>query len=111
MHSGNRIRLFTVRLALQQRGLDSLADRLHSALGARCQQQADQLARLALRLAAVDPHQVLSRGYAWLTDGSGRPVSHAAGLQAGVQLGAQWADGSAAVQVLSVALGPPGQPD
>ncbi len=98
-------------LALQQRGLDSLADRLRSGLGARCQQQADQLARLALRLAAVDPHQVLSRGYAWLTDGSGRPVTHAAGLQSGVHLGAQWADGSAAVQVLSVSLGPPAQPD
>ena len=98
-------------LEAQQRGLDGLADRLRSAVGARCQQQADQLARLALRLAAVDPHQVLSRGYAWLTDGNGRPVTHAAGLQAGVQLGAQWADGSAAVQVLSVSLGPPGTTD
>jgi exodeoxyribonuclease VII large subunit len=98
-------------LERQQRGLDGLAERLRSALAARCQQQADQLARLALRLAAVDPHQVLSRGYAWLTDGRGRPVTHAVGLQAGVQLGAQWADGSAAVQVLSVALGPPSQPD
>ena len=98
-------------LQAQQRGLDGLADRLRSAVGARCQQQADQLARLALRLAAADPHQVLSRGYAWLTDGSGRPVTHAAGLQAGAQLGAQWADGSAAVQVLSVSLGPPGPSD
>ena len=95
-------------LASQQRGLDSLADRLRSAAGARCQQQTDQLARLTLRLAALDPHQVLARGYAWLTDGSGRPVTHAAGLQAGAQLGAQWADGSAAVQVLSVSFGPPG---
>jgi len=92
-------------LEAQQRGLDSLADRLRSGSGASCQQQADQLARLALRLAAVDPHQVLARGYAWLTDGKGRPVTQAAGLQAGAQLAAQWADGSAEVQVLSVSPG------
>jgi exodeoxyribonuclease VII large subunit len=58
-----------------------------------------------LRLAAADPHQVLSRGYAWLADGTGRPVTRSAGLQVGTELTAQWADGRAAVQVLGVTPG------
>jgi exodeoxyribonuclease VII large subunit len=63
------------------------------------------LEHLALRLAAADPHRVLSRGYAWLTDGEGRAVTQAEGLQAGVALTAQWSDGQAQVQVQQVTLG------
>ena len=93
-------------LALRQRRLDDLAQRLQAAGRAQCQRQGEVLARLALRLAANDPHQVLARGYAWLADGRGRPVTQAAGLQPGTELSAQWADGRAAVQVLSVTPGP-----
>ena len=89
-----------------QRRLDELALRLHQAGRQQCQRRGEQLARLQLRLAANDPHQVLSRGYAWLADGQGRPVTRAAGLQPGSELSAQWADGRAAVQVLGVSLGP-----
>jgi exodeoxyribonuclease VII large subunit len=92
----------------QRRRLDTLALRMQAGQRLQRQSQADQLARLALRLAAVDPHQVLARGYAWLADGSGRPVTRSAGLQPGMVLGAQWADGRAAVQVLDVT---PGAPD
>ncbi|MDO9286261.1 MAG: exodeoxyribonuclease VII large subunit [Aquabacterium sp.] len=93
-------------LAQRQRRLDELGQRLHAAGRAQCQRQGEVLARLALRLAANDPHQVLARGYAWLADGRGRPVTQAAGLQPGTELSAQWADGRAAVQVLSVTPGP-----
>jgi exodeoxyribonuclease VII large subunit len=76
--------------------------------------QGERLARLALRLAANDPQQVLSRGYAWLADGQGRPVTRAAGLAVGSTLAAQWADGRAEVQVLDVqadaAVKPPPRP-
>jgi len=95
----------TQALAGRQRRLDELAPRLRAAVGLRLRDEHERLARLALRLAANDPHQVLARGYAWLADGSGRPVTQAAGLQAGVELSAQWADGRAAVQVLSVTPG------
>lgn len=98
-------------LAQGQRRLDELGSRLHTAGRSACQRHDDRLARLALRLAASDPHQVLSRGYAWLADASGRPVTRAAGLMPGAQLGAQWADGRAAVQVLGVELGPAGGAD
>ena len=90
-----------------QRRLEELDLRLRIALHTQCHQADEQLVRLALRLAAVDPHQVLARGYAWLTDGSNRPVTQAAGLQAGARLSAIWADGRAAVEVLSVTPGPP----
>lgn len=93
-------------LARARRTLAQLAPRLAQAAQAQCHRQDEQLARLALRLAAADPHQVLARGYAWLTDAGGRAVTQAAGLQPGVQLAAQWADGRASVSVLDVALGP-----
>lgn len=92
-------------LLSRQRRLDDLARRLTAAQQQQRQRRADALDRLALRLAAADPHQVLSRGYAWLADAGGVPVTRAAGLQAGAELTAQWADGRAAVQVLSVTAG------
>jgi len=93
-------------LVARTRRLDDLVLRLRHAQQQQRAQQAERLARLALRLAANDPHQVLARGYAWLADGSGRPVTQVAGLQPGVQLSAQWADGRAEVQVLAVSTGP-----
>lgn len=95
-------------LQLRRRRLDDLAQRLRTSSRQQVQAQGERLARLALRLAANDPRQVLSRGYAWLTDGSGRPVTQAAGLAVGSTLAAQWADGSAQVQVLAVQAGAPG---
>ena len=91
-------------LDAQQRRLDDLAQRLRAGQRLQRQQQADRLARLAGLLAAVDPHQVLARGYAWLADGSGRAVTQAAGLQPGMVLSAQWIDGRAAVEVRDVTL-------
>ena len=88
-----------------QRRQGDLALRLGAAQRQQRQRQAEQLARMALRLAANDPQRVLARGYAWLADGSGRPVTQAAGLLPGARLNAQWADGRAAVQVLHVTPG------
>ena len=85
------------------RALDDLAGRLQRALERQRERQADRLSRLGLRLDAVDPQHVLSRGYAWLADAQGRPVTRAAGLTPGDRLAAQWADGRAVVQVLDVA--------
>ena len=89
---------------LQTRRVDDLAVRLGQALRQQRQAHGDRLAQLAWRLAANDPHRVLSQGYAWLTDSTGRPVTRAAGLQAGLQLQAQWADGRATVTVDAVTL-------
>lgn len=95
----------TQGLLARQRRLDDLARRLGAAQQQQRRRHAEALERLALRLAAADPHQVLSRGYAWLADAAGTPVTRAAGLRVGVELTAQWADGRAAVQVQSVTAG------
>ena len=92
-------------LVARQRRLDDLSRRLSVGQQQQRQRRAETLDRLALRLAAVDPHQVLSRGYAWLADTAGTPVTRVAGLQVGATLTAQWADGRAAVHVLSTTLG------
>ncbi len=88
----------------RQRALGELALRLRQAVVRQQQRRSDELSRLVWRLDALDPQHVLSRGYAWLADDSGRPVTQAAGLAKGDRLVAQWADGQASVQVLGVDL-------
>jgi exodeoxyribonuclease VII large subunit len=87
-----------------QAPLPLLARRLQQAVAWQGQRRHERLEQLALRLQANDPHQVLQRGYAWLADGQGRPVTRAAGLVAGDTLAAQWADGRASVTVQAVDL-------
>jgi len=118
-------------LAGQAHRLDALAARLQRAVGQqrrreaeRLPQRADRLARAlrdalqrrgwalersAQRLQALDPARVLQRGYAWVEDAAGRPVTRAAALAAGQRVQAVWADGRAQAQVLAVQPG--GAPD
>ena len=74
--------------ALQRQG-----DRLHHGLAMALQQQRQASERLALRLAALDPQRVLERGYAWLSDAQGQPLTRAAQLQPGQAVQATLADG------------------
>jgi exodeoxyribonuclease VII large subunit len=60
------------------------------------------LEALSARLRALDPSQVLTRGYAWLSDASGRAVTSVRQLEAGQPLQAMLHDGSADVQVTQV---------
>ncbi|MDH5339375.1 MAG: exodeoxyribonuclease VII large subunit [Rubrivivax sp.] len=108
-------------LAVQQQGLQRAAQRLNAAMQARRQaaQQAlpawagrlhravavclhdedRQLQAQARRLQALDPHQVLARGYAWVESAQGRPVTSVAALQAGQTVHGVWADGRAELEV------------
>ena len=47
---------------------------------------------VAFAQAALDPRQVLERGYAWLEDEQGRPVTRAADTRPGQALAATLAD-------------------
>lgn len=77
----------------QQHRLERLQSRLHEA-GARALQSRQQtLAVLAARHAALDPGQVLRRGYAWLNDADGQPVTSVRALQPGQHLSAVLQDG------------------
>ncbi|CAN5841889.1 exodeoxyribonuclease VII large subunit [soil metagenome] len=63
---------------------------------------AQRVGSLDARLRALDPKQVLTRGYAWLTDGDGRAVVSVARLSVGARLGAVLADGKASMVVEAV---------
>ena len=70
-----------------------LDDRLAYGQSQQVQQGRQRLERAALRLASVDPHRVLERGYAWLSDDSGQALTHAAQFQPGQAVRATLADG------------------
>lgn len=67
-------------------------------------QQRDRLARAEMQLSLLDPRLVLARGYAWLTDAAGAPVTRAADLRAGDAVQATLADGDAQMTVRSTRL-------
>lgn len=61
-----------------------------------------RLDSLESRLRALDPSQVLARGYAWLTDAQGVPVMSVTALHPGDALRAVLSDGSADVTVTGI---------
>jgi exodeoxyribonuclease VII large subunit len=79
--------------------LDRLNDRLNFNRGQQVQQHGQRLARAALRLASVDPHRVLERGYAWLSDEAGQALTQAAQFQPGQAVRATLADGEVRLAV------------
>lgn len=108
-------------LRRQHEGLTLLAHRLARCLPRAAESRRDRLAHLegelrravamqlrshglrveagAARLRALDPHQVLARGYAWLSDAEGRAVTSVGQLAVGAALDAVLHDGAAAVRV------------
>ena len=73
--------------------LERLNDRLGFTRGQQVQQRAQRLERAALRLSSLDPHRVLERGYAWLSDDKGQALTHARQFQAGRRVQATLSDG------------------
>ncbi|MBT2321136.1 exodeoxyribonuclease VII large subunit [Variovorax paradoxus] len=81
----------TQRLAQAQQGLQAdLPLRFRRALVLH----KERLERAALRLQLLDPALVLQRGYAWLTDDAGHPVTSVQGLAPGDAVRARLADGT-----------------
>ncbi len=89
------------RLGGERQALALTRAALGAALQAGLLRERERLARLALRLHAHDPQQVLARGYAWLSDDQGRSVTRAAQVRPGQALQARWADGQAQLRVES----------
>lgn len=77
------------------------APRLPQALQRGLQSQAQRLAQAALRLELLDPQLVLQRGYAWLSDTQGQPISSCQQTHAGQALRATLADGTVDLTVAS----------
>ncbi|MEP6964574.1 MAG: exodeoxyribonuclease VII large subunit [Polaromonas sp.] len=84
-----------VRSALRQDqiGLQSLGADLPREVAASLQRSRQRLERAQLRLELLDPKLVLQRGYAWLADMQGTPVTSAKTTHIGQPLRATLADG------------------
>lgn len=87
------------RSAQMQRALQ--AD-WHAKFEAMLSRHHERLAREALRLELLDPALVLQRGYAWLADTEGVPITRAAQLEPGQPVRAELSDGEAYLTVEAV---------
>ena len=87
------------QLTGQAHQLGRLNDRIGFNRGQQVPQRAQRLERAALRLSSVDPHRVLERGYAWLSDDNGQALTHAAQFQPGQAVRATLADGDVPLTV------------
>jgi exodeoxyribonuclease VII large subunit len=83
------------RLLARQSGLRTAANQ--SAQGQR-----SRLEHLGVRLGALDPQLVLGRGYAWLQDDAGLPLTGIAHMQTGQRVQARLSDGTADMQVQAI---------
>ena len=92
------------RLACQTRAekLAGAAQRLTRAVSVLRTNKSQRLAALGARLHALNPRQVLGRGYAWLSTDGGQAVASVAQLQPGAGVRAVLADGDANLTVRSV---------
>ena len=73
--------------------LQRLALALPQALQRHAQRQQQRLADVQTRLALLDPRLVLQRGYAWLTDAQGQPVTRVKQAEPGQAVQAELMDG------------------
>lgn len=78
------------RLRAQQ---TQMAERLPRACAQALQRERQRLSHIELRLQALDPAVVLQRGYAWLADEDGQPLSRVTQLQPGQTVRATLVDG------------------
>ncbi len=90
-----------IHLELQGKryGLDAAGARLSTGVRPAADQTREVLARLALRHSSLDPKRVLARGYAWLCESDGKPVTRAGAVSAGQALRAVLVDGALDLKV------------
>ena len=83
----------------QKQGLDTKSLALPRALQSNLQSQQRGLIHLQTRLGLLDPHLVLERGYAWLTDESGQALTHTKDFKPAQDVSATLADGQVRLRV------------
>ena len=87
------------RIEKDRRGYATLEAAVQEAVHARTRRAADMLEHCRLRLELLDPRLVLKRGYALLTDRSGKAVTHVGQTHPGQELKAVLTDGEVALKV------------
>ena len=93
-----------LRLERERARLQRLTERLPPALARPRQAARERLRRAELRLSALDPRRVLERGYAWLENASGQPLTRAAQARPGQSVAATLADGQVDMTVQDARL-------
>jgi len=86
-------------LQRRQNALSVLQNNLPRAKQQALQRLHEGCGRAELRLQALDPARVLHRGYAWLTQQDGKPITGVAQVHAGQSLQATLADGTVDLRV------------
>jgi exodeoxyribonuclease VII large subunit len=89
-------------LAQAHQRLDAGARRLVRGADRGLAAARERLSSSGHRLAALDPHRVLERGFAWVQDAAGAPLTSAARLRTGDAVTAVFRDGDAALRVEQV---------
>ena len=90
---------FKSQVQVQKQMLSRHAEHLPRLLQQNLQLQHQRNLNMGTRLGLLDPHLVLERGYAWLTDDTGRALTHASDFQANQSVTASLADGQVNLQV------------
>jgi exodeoxyribonuclease VII large subunit len=90
---------FKSQVQAQKQMLSRHAEHLPRLLQQNLQLQHQRNLNMGTRLGLLDPHLVLERGYAWLTDETGRALTHASDFQANQSVTASLADGQVNLQV------------
>ncbi|MDD2923895.1 exodeoxyribonuclease VII large subunit [Rhodoferax sp.] len=86
-----------------QQQLERLAGQLPLALQRGLQAHTLRLDRAALRLGLLDPHLVLERGYAWLSDAQGQAITRVGQTHPGQVVKATLVDGAVDLTVINSA--------
>ncbi len=93
-HQGARLREAASRaISFERTRQDDMARRLPAAGALAVDRHRARLAQSQRGLALLDPALVLQRGYAWLADSAGKPVTQAASVRPGQPVVATLADG------------------
>jgi exodeoxyribonuclease VII large subunit len=90
---------FKSQVQVQKQMLSRHAEHLPRLLQQNLQLQHQRNLNMGTRLGLLDPHLVLERGYAWITDETGRALTHASDFQANQSVTASLADGQVNLQV------------
>ena len=90
---------FKSQVQVQKQMLSRHSEHLPRLLQQNLQLQHQRNLNMRTRLGLLDPHLVLERGYAWLTDETGRALTHASDFQANQSVTASLADGQVNLQV------------
>jgi exodeoxyribonuclease VII large subunit len=84
----------------KSQSLAKWSERLPRAMQQQTQKQAQQLLNMSTRLGLLDPSLVLERGYAWITDENGKPLTQVHQFSPAQKVNARLSDGQVHLAVL-----------